>query len=226
MEREKERQERVLMGLEPPPPPKVKISNLMRVLGAEATADPTQIEQEVRKQMAERVSAHEARNQARKLTKEEKKEKKKKKFEKDLKLGGTYVALFRIADLSDPKHRFKVDANARNFQLTGCAILYKDVNMVVVEGGQKAIKKFKKLLLKRIDWNKTVNEEEKDTNHKENKQENSCELIWEGTILKPNFQQFRFETMTSEEQIRKYLNHRWSEHYWDMIKTAPKEEIF
>lgn len=51
--------------------------------------------------------------------------------------------------------------------------------MVVVEGGQKAIKKFKKLLLKRIDWNKTVNEEEKDTNHKENKQENSCELIWE-----------------------------------------------
>lgn len=37
MEREKERQERVLMGLEPPPPPKVKISNLMRVLGAEAT---------------------------------------------------------------------------------------------------------------------------------------------------------------------------------------------
>lgn len=46
--------------------------------------------------MAERVSAHEARNQARKLTKEEKKEKKKKKFEKDLKLGGTYVALFRF----------------------------------------------------------------------------------------------------------------------------------
>lgn len=32
----------------------VKISNLMRVLGTEATADPTAIEQEVRRQMEER----------------------------------------------------------------------------------------------------------------------------------------------------------------------------
>jgi hypothetical protein len=38
--------------------------------------------------------------------------------------------------------------------------------------------------------------------------------------MKPNFQQqFRFETnFTDETAIRKYLNHRWAEHYWDMIK--------
>ena len=40
-----------------PPKPKVKISNLMRVLTDEATVDPTAIEKEVRKQMEERASA-------------------------------------------------------------------------------------------------------------------------------------------------------------------------
>ncbi len=35
-------------------PPQVKISNLMRVLGEEATMDPTAIEQQVRQQMEER----------------------------------------------------------------------------------------------------------------------------------------------------------------------------
>jgi U4/U6 small nuclear ribonucleoprotein PRP3 len=37
-----------------PAPPQVKISNLMRVLGEEATMDPTAIEQQVRQQMEER----------------------------------------------------------------------------------------------------------------------------------------------------------------------------
>ena len=42
-------------GLLEPPPPKVRISNLMRVLGEEATADPTAIEQKVQEQMRERA---------------------------------------------------------------------------------------------------------------------------------------------------------------------------
>ena len=53
-EREKEKQDLIRQGLLEPPPPKVKISNLMRVLGEEATMDPTAIEQTVRVQMAER----------------------------------------------------------------------------------------------------------------------------------------------------------------------------
>jgi len=234
MEREKEKQERVLLGLEEPPKPKVKISNLMRVLGSEATADPTQIEQEVRRQMAERVANHEARNQARKLTKDEKKEKKREKLDNDVKRG-VHVALFKVNDISDPRHKFKVDVNAREYQLTGCAILYKDKNLVIVEGGAKSIKKFKSMMLKRIDWTKTVESEETQSDETEEKKEesavkkdaskNKCVLLWEGTILKQNFQQFRFETFPDEEAIRKYLNHRWSEHYWDMCKKHKEEEL-
>lgn len=50
----KEEQEKIRLGLMPPPEPKVKISNLMRVLGTEAVQDPTKVEEYVRNQMAKR----------------------------------------------------------------------------------------------------------------------------------------------------------------------------
>ena len=59
-EREKEKQELIRQGLLEAPEPKVKISNLMRVLGEEATADPTAIEQKVQEQMRERAQARTA----------------------------------------------------------------------------------------------------------------------------------------------------------------------
>ena len=57
VEREKEKQELIRQGLLEPPPPKVKIGNLMRVLGEQAVADPTAIEAQVRSEMAERQQA-------------------------------------------------------------------------------------------------------------------------------------------------------------------------
>ena len=54
MEREKEKQELIRQGLLDPPKPKVKLSNLMRVLGTEAVLDPSAMEKQVRDQMAER----------------------------------------------------------------------------------------------------------------------------------------------------------------------------
>ena len=47
-------QDLIAQGLLEPPKPKVKISNMMRVLGENAVMDPTAIESEVRQQMQER----------------------------------------------------------------------------------------------------------------------------------------------------------------------------
>jgi len=44
----KDREERILMGIDPPIPNKVRISNLMRVLTSESVKDPTAIERKVR----------------------------------------------------------------------------------------------------------------------------------------------------------------------------------
>ena len=56
--REEEKQEMIRQGLMEAPKPKVKISNLMRVLTDEATADPTAVEREVREQMKNAADAH------------------------------------------------------------------------------------------------------------------------------------------------------------------------
>merc|ERR1719181_1165241 len=59
-ERTRDYQDKIKMGLTKPPPPKVKMSNLMRVLGDQAIADPSAIERKVRQEMKERSAAHEA----------------------------------------------------------------------------------------------------------------------------------------------------------------------
>lgn len=79
----KEKTEKIRLGLEKAPEPKVKISNLMRVLGNEAIQDPTKMEAQVRKQMAERLKKHETLNAERKLTEDQKRAKKTKKLSED-----------------------------------------------------------------------------------------------------------------------------------------------
>ena len=110
----------IRQGLLEPPKPKVKISNLMRVLTDEATADPTAIEKEVRKQMEERASAHEDRNLARQLTPAERREKKIRKLFEDPSGGvETQVHVYRVESLSNPKNKFRVDINAQENRLSG-----------------------------------------------------------------------------------------------------------
>ncbi|GIY63806.1 hypothetical protein CDAR_601471 [Caerostris darwini] len=92
----KEKQEKIRLGLEPPPEPKVRMSNLMRVLGNQAVQDPTKVEAHVREQMAKRQKAHEEANAARKLTVEQKREKKIRKLKEDTS-AGVLVAVYRQA---------------------------------------------------------------------------------------------------------------------------------
>ena len=50
----------------------------------------------------------------------------------------------RVTDLSNQAKKFKVEANANQLFMTGAVVLYKDVNVVVVEGGPKQQKKYKR----------------------------------------------------------------------------------
>ena len=59
---------------------------------------------------------------------------------------------FRIHNLSDPAKRFKVETNANQLFLTGIVVLHKDCNVVVVEGGPRQQKKFRRLMMHRIKW--------------------------------------------------------------------------
>ncbi|XP_075463720.1 U4/U6 small nuclear ribonucleoprotein Prp3 isoform X2 [Ascaphus truei] len=217
-EAQKELQEKVRLGLMPPPEPKVRISNLMRVLGTEAIQDPTRVEAHVRAQMAKRQKAHEEANAARKLTTEQRKEKKVKKLKEDISQG-VHVTVYSIRNLSNLAKKFKIEANAGQLYLTGVVVLHKDVNVVVVEGGPKAQKKFKRLMLNRIKW------DEQTTNHKGGddesdeesvKKANKCSLVWEGTAKERSFGDIKFKQCPTENMAREHFKKHGAEHYWDL----------
>ncbi|XP_014901147.1 U4/U6 small nuclear ribonucleoprotein Prp3 isoform X2 [Poecilia latipinna] len=214
-EAQKEVQEKVRLGLMPPPEPKVRISNLMRVLGTEAVQDPTKVEAHVRAQMAKRQKAHEEANAARKLTAEQRKEKKVKKLKEDL-TNGVHVTVYRIRNLQNPAKKFKVEANANQLYLTGTVVLHKDVNIVVVEGGPKAQKKFKRLMMHRIKWEEHNSKRDDPDGDDDTRRNNKCWLIWEGTAKERSFGEMKFKQCPTENMAREHFRKHGTEHYWDL----------
>uniref|UniRef100_A0A8C5EWN3 U4/U6 small nuclear ribonucleoprotein Prp3 n=1 Tax=Gouania willdenowi TaxID=441366 RepID=A0A8C5EWN3_GOUWI len=216
-ETQKELQERVRLGLMPPPEPKVRISNLMRVLGTEAVQDPTKVEAHVRAQMAKRQKAHEEANAARKLTAEQRKEKKVKRLKEDL-TNGVHIGVYRIRNLQNPAKKFKVEANANQLYLTGTVVLHRDVNLVVVEGGPKSQKKFKRLMMHRIKWEEhnSKRDGENPDGDDDTKRNNKCWLIWEGTAKERSYGEIKFKQCPTESMAREHFKKHGTEHYWDL----------
>lgn len=207
----KEEQEKIRLGLEPPPEPKLRISNLMRALGTEAVQDPTKIEAHVREQMAKRQKAHEEANNQRKLTTEQRREKKVKKLKEDTTLG-VQVSVYRIKDLHElASKKFKVETNAKQLFMTGTVMLYPDCCVVVVEGGPKQQKKYKRLMLNRIKW-----EEDMVKDPDGNEVPNKCVLVWEGTSKQRNFGEMKFKVCPTERMAREHFKKHKVEHYWDL----------
>ena len=84
---------------------------MYKVMGDESIQDPSRMEKEVKKQVAERLRQHMLRNKQRQLTKEQKQEKVLRKLKRDS-AQETRVAIFRLESLQNRAHRYKVDRNA------------------------------------------------------------------------------------------------------------------
>jgi U4/U6 small nuclear ribonucleoprotein PRP3 len=212
-EKEKERQEMVAVGLLPPPPPKVKLSNLMRVLANEASADPTRVEADVRAQVEERQRKHDEDNEARKKTKEEIRDKNEHKIQQDRE-AGVQANVYRILSVASAQHRYKVDINARQLGLTGVFVVFEDCNIVVVEGGAKALRRYKKLMLRRIDWSVPSAGDESD--RPAGGRPNHCVLIWEGPIAEPAFDLFKTVTIPTENGVTTFFRRKRVGAYADL----------
>ena len=225
----KERQDQIRCGLRAPPPPKVKISNLMQAMKDDAVADPSAMEAKVRAEIAQRIQNHDMRNQARKVNPEQRKDKRRRKMTNDPSGGGVPVTLYRIGEVPSKQKLYKIDINAQQNHLTGVALLVEDFCVVVVEGGPKAQKRYRKLLMQRIDWGDAVEEEEEEDDDDEvAPQEDDCEerrrvaadrckVLWEGQVIKANFKAFHVEPARTADVARKLLKDRGCEHYWDML---------
>lgn len=220
-EAQREMSEKIRLGLEPPPEPKVRMANLMRVLGTEAVQDPTKVEAHVRAQMEKRQKTHEEANAARKLTDEQRKEKKMRKIKEDTSLG-VNVALYRVKDLRNPARKFKVEANCNQLHMTGMVVLHKDVNVVVVEGGPKQQKKFQRLMLHRIKWDddaKKDDDDDEDSDEEGETKSKKCVLVWEGMTKERHFGEIRFKQCPTESIARELFKKHNVEHYWDLCHS-------
>lgn len=219
-ENQKEVTEKIRLGLMPPPEPKVRMANLMRVLGTEAVQDPTKVEAHVRAQMAKRQRAHEEANAARKLTKEQRRSKKEKKLKEDTSLG-VHVSVYRLRDLTNPAKKFKIEANAKQLYMTGIVIMHKECNVVAVEGGPKQQRKFRRLMLQRIKWNedkhkKSAKDDDDSDSEEEQDKSNKCVLVWEGTTKQRAFTDLKFKVCPTEAFAREQFKKCGVEQYWDL----------
>ena len=98
---------------------------------------------------------------------------------------GVEVAVFRVKDLTNKQHMYKVDVNAQQLYLTGCVLFCQEanLNLVVVEGGLKGVKKFVKLMTRRIDWSAKPGGEEDSSDSEEDdaaqkRSDNFCHMVW------------------------------------------------
>ncbi|KAJ2816479.1 U4/U5/U6 small nuclear ribonucleoprotein prp3, partial [Coemansia furcata] len=223
IETQREHREKVMLGLLPPDEPKLRMSNFMRIMANQSVPDPTKLEAEVRKQMQARQDKHEADNQARKLTKEQRVAKNESKVESE-EQRGVVAAVFRVDNLRYPQHRYKVSINAKQNHLTGVALVCEDLSVVVVEGPEKFVKAYKKLMLRRIDW---VNAQVKldaassagDVEQAEvDLSKNSCHMIWQGPIEQRRFTQFRLRDCPTEGYAKRVLSSAGCESYWQLAK--------
>lgn len=252
----KEMQAKIRLGLVPAPPPKVKKGNLMRVLGdgkpifphrchimasispdansvLVAVKDPTAVEARVNREIAERQQTHVEANEERKLTKEQKHEKLANNQTKDAEKG-IHVLVLKISSLANGQHRYKIGVNAEELALTGTCIMHPKFNLVIVEGGEWSLNKYKKLMLNRIDWTENApsrNREgkggavrdwlmaENEKGELKDMSLNECKLVFEGEQKARGFRKWGSRVCETDAEAREVLARAKMDNFWSLAKA-------
>lgn len=198
-----------------------------------AVKDPTAVEARVNREIADRHQKHVDANVERKLTKEQQHEKLANKQQMDAEKG-IHVAIFKINSLANGQHRYKIGVNAEQLALTGTCIMHPKFNLVVVEGGEHSLNKFKKLMLNRIDWTENAPSRDKSNKNgvvrdwllaeKENGELkdmslNECKLIFEGEQKVRGFRKWGSKVCETDSEARDALARAKMESFWQMAKS-------
>ena len=124
------------------------------------------------------------------------------------------LQVFRVNNLQDGRHVYKIDINAVENRLTGvCATTKTGINVVVVEGDSKGMRRFNRLMMHRIDWNPMVNVETADDAMFE--EPNKCYVVWTGAVAKAAFAEFKVHKCLTDQEARNFMAARGVAQYWD-----------
>ena len=90
-------------------------------------------------------------------------------------------------------------------------MLFRDCNVVVVEGGPKQLAKYERLMMHRIKWEEDI-VKDNDGNDVENK----CIQVWKGMTKQRHFGEMKFKVCPIEKTAREHFKKHQVEHYWDL----------
>lgn len=93
-------------------------------------------------------------------------------------------------------------------------MVYPLVNIVVVQGGLKACRKFKRLMLERIDWNLP----DSTASPISAAGGNSCTLVWDGVIPNRTFRGFYTHFIQTEAKARELFEAAGVIEYWNAAR--------
>lgn len=212
LQEQKDKQEKIRLGLLPPDAPKVRVANIASILAAESAQEPSRIETEIRQQAASRHEAHLKANEDRRL------QAKASSAAKVEELNGVVqVAVFAVDRIDRNQWKYKIKVNAQQNGLTGCCISSPKTNLVVAEGGPKGIKHYKALLLRRINWNE-IDPAADSTQMEADRPPNSCRLLWEGVVASQTWRRFEMHSFPGEIDVKDYFVKLSLENYWNLAK--------
>jgi U4/U6 small nuclear ribonucleoprotein PRP3 len=245
-EREEDMQNQIRLGLMRPPPPRIKLKNLSRVLAQQAVAGPSAVEQVARAQAEQRVRDHEQRNLENKLTPEQKRAKNIAKWTKPLDYSDVVkTSVYMIFTEVGGRARFKICKNAQQLHVSGIFVDSKlkrpesndcYPSLVVVEGSRKAVKRFDRLMLHRIDWTQTETKDGEDVKMEDadgdgsddddeedssTKRSGNCVRIFHGTEAKGPGKRYvakwTYAEMKNLDETVGILQEKGYLHYWEMV---------
>lgn len=115
--------------------------------------------------------------------------------------------------------------------MTGVLLMADSFSLVVVEGCNKAHKRYAKLMLRRINWNKSAHIEGDDEEEEEGGTGRvGCHMVWKGVITEPAFSAWKVHKNASVQQAKDILAEHGVSHYWDIAQNfnpddAPAMEL-
>ena len=202
LQEQRDKQEKIRLGLLPPEKPKNKLANLITTATkdlsqAGAISEPTLRELKVKAEVEARRQEHDKRNAERALDAVGKRDKLLKKYRPDLTEGSVSSLLVKFDfNLLDEKAKFKLTVNARQNHLFGILCLFHEKCFAYVEGDASGIKRYKHLCKSRMNIQ-------------------AC-TVHEGVSLRPSFDTFTVYT-DSEFDAKRTLIAAGCEDVWRML---------
>ena len=114
-------------------------------------------------------------------------------------------------------------SSVQELHMTGCAVITDGIAAVVAEGGPKALKRYAKVMLQRINWAALPPGDEGGSAPEPPEgglpAGPGAVLVWTGVVRERAFDKFVTHECRTEAAARQFLTEHGIGHYWDLAQA-------